>query len=271
MAIHVSDRNPSKCEYEDRYRDIYRDVKMRMERIPKRRWETVAKPVLLAMNRSFDMVMRIEEDPIAGTKTAADKRYELIVESQRLIKAVEKPLWVWWNISALKDDVRMQDWKKRADLCEAYSTVLRLLHDMQQASSRYNPQTDKGLTTMRYFTEKEINNAIFLRKLRELHQMTHNKHIRLSKVARDAESDHLVQLANAAWYYAGTGNQYKTFIPNEAKARKELFSMAVSCLKRMERPLHDLLADQNFSNREMEEWIDLLDESTRLMISIQKG
>lgn len=260
-------------EYEDLFRELYREIRKRMERIPKRRWETIAKPMLTAMNAAYDAITRIEEDPIRGTKTAAATRYSRIQEAQKRIREIERPMWVWWSISEDEDepDMRGQDLGKRQRLCDRFNRILAILRNMQTNSSRYDPKEDPGEIQMRYYTETEIRKAQYLSKLQELQRMTHGKHIRMSRIARDAESALLVELVNRAWYYAVNGNRCKTYIPEENRKRRKWLSMALSALRRAERQMFDLFTNENLSNREMTEWMELMDESIRLTASVLKA
>ena len=271
MAIHVSDRNLSRLEYEDLYRELYREMRQKMMRIPKRRRDTVARPVLEKMNAAWEAILGIEEDPVRGTKHAAGIRMARIIEAQKKIKETEPAIWVWWSICTEDEDMKAQDWRKRQRICDRFNRILQLLHDMQKAGKAYNPEKDRGITQMRYYTESEIENAVFLRKLRELHRMTHTKHIRMSQSAKDAESGLIVRLVNTAWYCAVRGNQLKTYIPEEAEQRRQYFSIAVRCLRKAERPLFDLFDFEGFSNREMREWAELLNESVRLLTAVREG
>ena len=75
-----------------------------MKRVPKRRWETVAGPLLMEMNEAFDAVISIEEDPIRGTKNAAEVRYRSICRALDRIAKAEMPLWIWWDTSMQEEE-----------------------------------------------------------------------------------------------------------------------------------------------------------------------
>ena len=72
--------------------------------------DTVAKPLLDAFNDAFETVLCIEEDPVRGTATAAQKRLDRIVRTQYLIKQIEKPLWTYWNICDDGSEREMKSW-----------------------------------------------------------------------------------------------------------------------------------------------------------------
>ena len=274
ISIHVSDRTLSCLQYEDSFKQLYyRDLKPKIERIPKRHWETIAKPLLEAMNNSLDFILRIEEDPIRGTKSAAKTRYDMILKAQEAIKRVERPLWVWWGVSGDPADpeLKAQKAKRRMNLCESFNYVLGILHDMQVKSSKYAAEDDHGVVKMVYYTYEEIEKAEFLKKLRELLIMTHGKAIRMSRITRDAEGAHLVDLVDTAWYYAVHGNKRRLDIPEERERRKKYFSIAISALRRMERPLFAVFAAGSYSNRELKEWMDLLSESVRMLSAVQQS
>lgn len=260
-------------QYEDSFRTLRNDLRKRVERIPKRRWNSIAKPLLEAVNNAFEVILCIEEDPVRGTKTAAQKRYDLIVRAQRLIKLIEKPLWVLWSVCDDEDEYQLKEWKtsQRANLCDGFNKVLKILHDMQKNSVKYDPGKDVGLTTMRYYTEAEIEGAVFLRTIRDLHRMTHGKAIRLNAIARDAEASLLLRFVDTAWYCAVYGNQMRLTDPVERECRREAFSAAISSLNKMQRPLFNLFSIGSYSNREMKEWVHLLNESTRLIVAVQSS
>ena len=271
IAIHVSERTLSRLEYENQFHDIYGFLKHKIEHVPKRRQATIAKPLLDALNDAFETIMSIEEDPVRGTKTSAKIRYDLIVNAQIKIKRLEQPLWVWWNIA--EDDkerrVKEQTWKQKTNICDKLNSVLELLHKMQTESSQYKPEEDHGVMKVRYYTNAEIENATFLSKLRKLHQFVHSKHIRLSPIARDAESGLLVSLVNNAWYYAVKANQINPHTNKDI--RLKYLDIAVRSLSKAERPLFDLLNNETFSNNEMRKWIDLHNECVRLLCGVRKS
>lgn len=271
IAIHVSERTTSKLEYENQFHDLYGFIRDKLEHVPKRRRETISRPLLNAMNEAFDVIMKIEEDPIRGTKTPAKKRYALILEAQKKIMAIEPLLWVWWNIA--EDDkekgLKEQSWKQKANICDKFNSVLELLYQMQLKSSKYNKDDDHGVMKMRYYTDAEIENAIFLSKLRQLHRFTHSKHIRLSPIARDAESGLLVSLINDAWYHAVKGNKFN--VRTQKEQRLKYFDSAIKSLHKAERPLFDLLNNETFSNNEMNEWMKLYDECEKLLFSVRQN
>lgn len=273
MAIHVSDRTPSRLQYEDSFKTLYADIRQRMERVPKRRQATVARPILRAMNNAYDQVLRIEEDPIRGTRTAATVRYNRITAAMAKLAAVEKPLWIWWNICGDDTETEMKDFpeRKRANLCEKFNQVMGLLRDMERESSRHDPEKEGKVLTIRYYTENEIQKAEFLTRLRELHRMTHGKVAKLGGIWRDAEGEVLIRLADAAWYEAVRGNQLRTDIPAEREERRRAFHLALSALEMMQRPMIAVFTLGGYSNREMREWVNLLQRSYRLLAAVQKS
>lgn len=260
-------------QYEDSFRELYADVRSKLQRIPKRRRNTVAKPVMDRMNAAFKLIMCIDEDPVRGTTTAPQRRYNLIVSAQNSIKAVEPALYAWWNICDDIDETDMKEWraKQRANLCEQFNYVLKLLHDMQMASSRYQPEGDKGQMLIMYYTEKEIQKAEFLRKIQALHKMTHGKVVRMNEWDRSAEGSVLIELVDTAWYCAVHGNKMRLSDPAERTLRKALFSKAISALNKMQRPMFNMMSIGDYSNSEMRDWIRLLRDSIRMLYAVQKS
>ena len=273
ISIHVSDRTLSRLQYEDSFRRIRDDLHRRMERTPKRRMDTVAKPLLDAFNDAFEMVLCIEEDPVRGTATAAQKRYDRIVRTQYLIKQIEKPLWTYWNICDDGNEREMKSWSlsSRANFCADLNGVLKILHDMQLASSKYDPEKDVGLTMMRYYTEAEIENAAFLTAIRDLHRMTHGKVLRLPAMARDAEAGLLLRFIDTAWYCAAYGNKMRLDDDHEREIRRKVFSNALSALNKAQRPLFNIFSIGSYSNEEMKDWVQLFNDSVRLLAAVQKS
>ena len=100
---------------------------------------------------------------------------------------------------------------------------------------------------------------------------THGKALRLNMIARDAEASLLLRFADTAWYCAVYGNQMLLTDPVQRERRREAFSMAISALNKMRRPLFNLFSIGSYSNREMQEWVHLLNESTRLIVAVQSS
>ena len=274
MAIYQSQRTTARTQYEDFFKPLYDFVRQKMGGIPKRRRNSVAKPVLQAMNKAYDAIMRIEEDPVTGTKNAAQTRYECIVRAQYALKEVEKPLWVYWNIAgdSQESNMKPQLIRQCAHLTQRFNDVLILLRETQTKSSRYDPLTDsEGGLSIRYYTEAEIVNAEFLTKLRDLHRMTHGKCIRLNAVFRDAEAELLLKIIDDAWYSAVQGNQLRLIVPKERELRRKLFSKAIGDLYKSQRLIFSLFSIGSYSNREIKEWVHLLNQSAKLLQAVQNS
>lgn len=240
--------------------------------VPKRRQPYVAKPIMDAMNLVYEDILSITEDPVKGSKNAASVRYSAIIQAQQHILSVEKPLYVYWNICGdpAEEHMKYISDQKRATLIDQFNDVVKLLHGMQVKSSLYNSAQDEGARYLLYYSEKEIQNAQFLSVLRELHRFTHSKITHISHRFRDAEADLIRKLIDDAWYHAVKGN----FIPTdqkEYKQRRSHFSMAISALYKMERPMFSLFSLESYSNNEMLEWANLLNEAGRLLNAVQKS
>lgn len=240
-----------------------------MLKLPRRRLEFVAYPFMSKMNRVYELVLSISDG-----RNTPEERYNRIVEAEHALAEIEKPLWVWWNICAGRNDpdIKRMDVHKRAFICERFNEEMLLLRKEQKNSKIYSADNDneEGLL-VRYYTDSEIMNAIFLTKLSELHQIVHGKVLKLPALIRGSEANILVSLTDDAWWSAINGNKLRLGVPGEREERKKSFCRTVSDLEKAERPMFSVLSIGGYSNDEMQDWIDLFNECLRLIKGIQKS
>ncbi len=273
MAIYRSQRTLSRMQYEETFKRLYNDVRDRMSRVPLRRSRYVALPLMRVMNHAYDCILSIAEDPVKGSKNAALVRYMAICKAQEYLIALQKPLYVYWNICCDPDEKLMKyiNEKKRSDLSERINDELKLLHAMQKASKCYKPDEDKGDRYVIYYTEKEIHSAQFLTVMQKLHRFTHGKIIRLNRRFRDAEAEMIRKLIDDAWYHAVYGNKIVPANKEQYDWRRKHFSIAISDLYKIQRPIISVFSLNSYSNQEMTDWSGLLNEALRLMQAVQQS
>ena len=273
MAIYRSQRTMAKTQYEESFKRLYADVRDRMSRVPKRRQEAVARPLMAILNRAYHEILAINEDPVRGAKNAADVRYRAICRAQDYILALQKPLFVYWAICGDPEEKGMKyiSDRKRAYLCDRFNDVLKMLHAMQTSSTRYEPEKDHGVMLLFYYSEKQIEEARFLLVLRKLHRVTHAKITRLDRRFRDAEADEARRLIDDAWFHAVYGNMGVPMNHEQYLWRRKHFSTAISDLYKLERPVLAMLSLGSWSNREMQEWQGLLNDANKLLQAVQRS
>lgn len=273
MGILRSQRKLSALQYEESFKRLYADVRDRMARVPKRRRNDVARPLMHTMNLAYADILAITEDPIKGAKDAADVRYRAIIRAQEHILAIQKPLYVYWNICGDPDEKSMKpiNDKKRAALAEKFNDVMKLLRGIQLKSTAYKLDEDRGERYVVYCTEKEIQGAQFLTVMRQLHRFTHTKLVRMSAAFRDAEAETLRWLVDDAWYHAIYGNKIIPANKEQYSWRRKHFSIAIADLYKMERPMLAVMSLEAYSNKEMTDWSDLLNETNRLLQAVQRS
>lgn len=259
-------------QYEEDWKNVYRDMRNRMLNVPKRRRESVAEPINRVMNTTYQWVLAIDEDPVKGQPDAAKVRLNAIRKAQESLQKIQKPLYVYWNICNDPNEPGMKpkSLEKRVSLCKQLNGILKTLHAMQIANPAYDKDKDSGVSFIRYYDGRNIQKAQFLMLIQELHRMTHGKLLKVSAGMRDAEGEMIRMLVDDVWYHALEGNRPPENA-EDVKRRAEHFSIAIGEMYKMERPMLSLMNTECFSNREMNEWIELLRDSNRFLQAVQRS
>lgn len=272
MAIYRSQRKPTSVQYEDSFKKLYAEMRERMSHVPKRRRQSIVRPLMNAMNNVYDSILGIGEDPVKGSKTAEQARYRRILQAQDRFLLLEKPMFAWWSVCRDMPDERARyiPDHSRQYLCDRFNEVLAILHRMQTQSRCYDETQDRGVIQLMWFTQEQVKNARFLTVLQSLLRYTHASLIRLNAAYRDAEGEQARHLVNDAWYWALKGN----FVPGnkeEAEERKKRFSRAIASLRKLERPLLAIMSTGLYTDEELTKWMDLLSQSLKLIQAVQRS
>lgn len=264
MAVLKNDRKLSKCEYEYRFKVLYRFAKENLCKIPKRRQNWLAVPIHKLLNSAYVSIMELNTAYIKNKEERDNKFYYSIKHSIDCLIKLQNPLYSYWNIMCI-------DLKHRKSWCDTINHELNLLYGMLKANSFYNEKYDGDFKYIMYYTYEEINNANFLYKMSELHRYTHTKAINAKRIYDAQESALLIELVNDAWYHCIEANKKVPENREEFTIRQNHISDAISCLRKMNRPLISLFNLMQYSERIMREWSDLLNDELALLSGLRKS
>ena len=265
-------RTPTCSQYEEDFKGVYRDIRNRMLRVPKRRRRYVADPVMVVMNKAYRHIMDIDERVVGNSEEAQIIKLNAIREAEDSLLQIQKPFYVYWNICGDPEEPAMKPktMKKQAIMCDEINGILKMLRAMETASPAYLPDSTRKGDYITYYNAKAIRAAKFLAMIQRLHQFTHGKLVRLNEGLKNAEGDIIQWLIDDAWYHALEGNKYPQN-EEEIKERRAHFSSAISDLYEIQRPIFSLISTADFSDKELTEWNDLLNESLKLLHAVQKS
>ena len=271
MPKYKSIRSPTYLQYEENFKMLYRDIRDRMLRIPKRRRKLVAGPVMHVMNRAYRHMTDIDNLPVPKSKDAPAVRMECIRKTQLTLEQVQGPMYVYWAICSDPEEpeLKTRSTKSRRYMCDEINGVIKQLHAMAKANPSYSKETDWGVRYVVWYSESEIRKAKFLTTIRELLRYTQSKLIRTEAGLRNAEGDVVRTLIADAWCNAVHGNKFPTTNEQYMESRRKCFSRAIADFNDVEAPLMSLLSGGGYSNDEMEKWMSLLNESERLLLAVQ--
>ena len=271
MAVLKNKRTQSSLEYERAFMELYEHCKQNTMHLPRRRHETLAKPIMEIMNRAYVHVMNIQFLPVRG-RSYMEVKYREISKALEILMEIEKPIMVLWGISGDKEATELKHQKNssRGYWAELTNRSINLL----QALERSNPNHAEDAAPPNpvvYFTDKEIASSRFLTLTRKILRITHTRYIRLPVEMRDAEMASLLWLANDAFYHAVRGNKFIPRTKREYEKRREHISKCIACLNDMNRVMLGVFASEKLSEKQMAEWAETLADALEISYRVQNS
>ena len=222
-------------------------------------------PMIGILNEAYETVLNISE-LYFGSKTEKSKaRLASCVHVLDLLADLEKHLYVYWILSARKNQIKRVDERQRQFCVELINREKALIVGV---AKRIDPKSALDANMMTMYWKHDTNGVLFLEKLQRLVEIFYPRCIRLKRSWRDEEVVLASRFIRDAFYCAYRGNKY----PENKKQyeyRKKMFSQAISDMYKMDRPLTKLFMAGLFSNEEMQEISDTVLDVTKILCELQ--
>lgn len=255
MSVVKALRNQSSYEYDNTFNIIYKELVCRMQRIPKRKQEYVAKPLCDVLNTEFDNIAKISYGFFRGR---IDDKYDLISYAIKTLFTIEKPLMVYQVI----ERIETKKIRRIADMIENEQALLNgLLPDDRKHSH-------KSFLVLNW---DYINKADFMSNMIQLHRYTYSKVIHASKSLKYTSSSMLLSIVDDALYQLVKANRKIPETYNEYMFRKKCISNAIQRLEQANRPMLAYFNVMQYSERIMMEWSDMLVKEITKLRALQQS
>lgn len=242
MSVVKALRNQSAYEYDNTFNLLYREIVFRMQRVPKRKQEYVAKPICDVMNKSFDIISKISYGFFRGR---IDEKYDLISAAINTLYELEKPLMTYQII----EQVETKKIRRLADMIENEQALLNGL----LPEEKKRPHKPFLVLNWDY-----INKAEFMSNMVKLHRYTYSKVIHGSNKLKYTHSTMLLNIMDDALYQLVKANRKIPETYEEYAFRRQCISNAILRLEQANRPMLAYFNVMKYSERIMLEWSEML-------------
>ena len=242
MSVVKALRNQSSYEYDNTFHLLYKDIVFRMQRIPKRKQEYVAKPLCDIMNKEFDTISKISYGFFRGR---TKEKYNLVLSAIDILYELEKPLMVYQVI----EHIEIKKIRRIVDMIESEVRLLNgLLPDELKLSH-------KSFLVLNW---DYINNAEFMNNMVKLHRYTYSKVMHGNNALKYTASPMLLNIMDDALYQLVKANRKIPETYDEYVERRQCISNAILRLEQANRPMLSYFNVMKYSERIMMEWSEML-------------
>ena len=255
MSVLKSRRTLSKFEFEHTFATFYQFSVERMASVAKRRHRWICWKMEVKLNKIFNELMEINE----GYFESATKREEIdeiIKTAIEDLRDLEKPMMVFWNIEQYEIR-RMVAW---ASMLNAEIDILSSMRSTVAPAEK-----------VQVLDWRTILNVKFLSNIFELHRIIHGKVVRVPSKYDDTYSSLLIDLIDEALYSLAKANRKMPTTKKEYDTRKKHISNAISCLRKMQRPLVFFFNVMGYSERSLNEISEKISEELKMLYALNKS
>lgn len=258
MSVHRSKRRISRFELEHSFSILYTHTIEQLSHVSKRRRKWLCPAIAELMNHMYNLLMRASIR-ISRKGVVDETRSELIVSTLKDLSALQKPLWVLWNV------------------CE-YPTkkMIRWITLINEAKKIMLYELAKDTTDVKDFTIytldwDKVKRAKFLHMMSKLHRYTHGKVVHAQSKYDSTSGSMLINLVDEAFYQLIRANARIPTTRVEYIERRDCINQAIVCLREMNRPLLMYFNTQHYSESTMCEWSEMLRQEINMLIALSKS
>lgn len=255
MAVLRSKRHISRYEFEHTFSELYSFSCERNAKIAKRRKKWISKNIDYQMNNIFNMIMEVTEGRFTKGQTKPMKA-NLIGQSIDCLIELEKPLMIMWNVEKYPT-------KKMVQWVMLLNNEITLLDSLCDENNK-----ERQIMILDWH---KVHSTTFLQNMSELHRYVHGKVVNAKNRYDDTDSSLLIYLIDEAFYALMSANKKIPETKSELEKRTNNISKAISCLRKMNRPMTFYFNTMGYSERIMREWSDMLATELKLLYALQKS
>ena len=238
-----------------------------IDHLPRRWQRPLGEPMKYQLNEMYDKVMQITDMYIE--KDPAKERYQVCESTVRQLEKFAEWIYLYWIIAGARNSIKPADDKKRDFMCKMFNRQIYLLAKVMDRLDTKRKYGEIKVTYKKPFNVESIKGIVFLEKLYALNELVYPKTIRIPEAKRDEEVTIACRYIRNAFYTAYTANCIMPMDADGYKKRKRLFGEAVSDLYRLDRPMLKLFMVHLFSDEDMEEITNLINDSTKILQAVQ--
>lgn len=257
MAVLRSKRNISRYEFEHTFHELYELSRNNTTKIATRRKKWLTQNIDYIMNRAANFIMSANTNYFEeGLRDP--NRLKLMEQAKECLISLEKPLIVLWNVEKYPFD-KMAIW---------VSLINKEIALLSGFNRNYMKAITKNISVLDW---NKIRSTKFLSNMCELHRYTHGKVVHTKRIYDDNDAVLLIEFVNEALYQLIKANEKIPENKSEYLKRKECISEAISCLRKMNRPMIFYFNLMQYSENTMRTWSKLLSEELKMLYALQKS
>lgn len=256
MSVHVVDRTLAFSEFERQAILLTRYTRERLNPVPVRYRKFLNERVYGPVNRAECLLITANEER-SRTDESKKRRDALFRAAVSEYMKLQIPLIAVWNLRGLTPE-------SSADWAEKVNLVLRLIWGVakwEACVSMIVPLPSK----------MKMENLDFLKTMAELHRYTYQKIGHAPQYCKDAVSDKIALFVDAALCEVVLANRKPPENREEAEERDKHLRQSIRSLNGLQRPLLALWLEQEYSEREMVEWSELVNRELKLLEGLRKA
>lgn len=274
MSVRANSRRISDTEYENTYEKMYVYITGKIKYLPLRYNKYLGKPFMEALNRTYKNIMSMTTLYNLGKGKSIDRFRLCSIVFDDFVEIISLS-YTFWNLSGKRNDIKYVEPHSRIYWSELINKEIILLYGVMKKCNGFKNYKDKEMIKIPYmkpYTNKEIKEIDFLKRLYDIQTIVYKRAIQVSKNFNDAQMEMLVDLSRSALYNASSAN--RIFVNNNEKLfkkREKYFSEAISNLYAMNRPVKLLSFDNIFCEKDLATICSNMNECTKIMRSIKES
>lgn len=269
--IRVNDRHLSSIEYENTYGKLNAYLSDKLRRVPGRYAHFLREPFNNLLNDIYIDIMELTNVYVSEKKIQSMERYRKCIDILAKMEQVISFCYTYWNLSGMDNGIKLVTAKQRQYCADFVNKEIHLIAGVMQRC-RKDARWEADIPFMYPYSNKDLKEVIFIRKLAELERIIYKRAIQMGKGYRDAGMELLVSLSRDALYHACTGNQICADESEAAaKKRQKEFSACIGNLMSMNRPIRELAFDRIFSEEELEKLCTLNAECQKILKAVKES
>lgn len=224
---------------------------------PKRKFRWICKDIGTHTANAAHYVLTADEIYVRSDKDLK-QRYTLLCNAMAELESLQPFLYNFWNIQRTESK-KMEFWSNSIN------------EEMIMIAGLIKKESDNELKVNRIkpLRWKQIRDCKYVAKMSEYHRYVHGKVIHIP--FQNLDSNELIKLVDTAFYDVVESNWKIPETKEEYESRTAYINDAIQKLTISQTYVYALWNLKPYSEREMNEWSNLLDETLRLLQAVKKS